>query len=352
MNKRAQRVVRNALPSSIPALRSQRGSLFRVGAYAQKALSLAAFDRSVFAMLDREPDFDFLARPTRSTRFRAFENDKQDRIRQAFEPGNYKSLNHFSERPQTSRPRTPRRLPKMQRPTSVITGLFRSFPYLQDRYDKPELRKAVRDRHHRFVNEIGKGNEFVCSTPRGQERPQWQADPGRTLTPIQHIERSGAYTARKADNRSPFRPSGSNENAQDSRWRKHAMLGDIMTQIHKAIKEDWSAVEVDVYGDAEDLVVVEFQKPSKEERVGLIAYMNLLAHGCDVIVENGLVKLVERWNFPSGEKVYFTFQPPWVNSKSGEAFFQLHPSYRSWKLMLARKERQSMALSRPRSGRV
>lgn len=33
-------------------------------------------------------------------------------------------------------------------------------------------------------------------------------------------------------------------------------------------------------GDTEDLVVVEFQKPSKEERIGLIAYMNLLAHGC------------------------------------------------------------------------
>lgn len=34
----------------------------------------------------------------------------------------------------------------------------------------------------------------------------------------------------------------------------------------------------------------------------------------DVIVENGLVKLVERWNFPSEEKVYFTFQ---VRSKDG-----------------------------------
>lgn len=303
-------------------------------------------------MLAREPDFDFLARPTLSARLRTFENDKQDRIRQAFEPGNYRSLDHFSERPQTARPRTPRRLPKIQLPTSVVTGLFRPFPYLQDRYDKPELRKAVLDKHHRFVDEIGKGNEFVCSKPRGQERHQWQADRGRATTSIQHIERSRVFTPRKDDFRGPFRPSGGNESAQSSRWRKHSLLGDIMTQIHKAIKGDWSSVKVDVYGDSEDLVVIEFQKPSKEERVGLIAYMNLLAHGCDVIVENGLVKLVERWNFPSGDKIYFTFQPPWVNSKSGEAFFRLHPSYRSWKLMLARKERQSMALSRPRSGRV
>lgn len=302
-------------------------------------------------MLDKEPDFDFLARPTLSTRLRTFENDKQDRVRQAFAPGNYHSMNHFDDRPQTARPRTPRRLPKLTRPTSVTTRLFRPFPYMQDRYDKPELRKAARDQHHRFVDDIGKGLEFVCSSPRGPDRPKWQANPARTIDPIQHIVRPNTQR-RGDDQRSPFRPSGSTENAQNSPWRKHALLRDIMAQLHKLVGADWDSLDVDVYSDADDLVVVEFQQPSTEERVGLLAYMNLLAHGSEVIVENGLVKMVERWNFPAGDKIYYALQPPWVHSKTAEAFFKLHPSYKSWKLLLARKERQSMALSRPRSGRV
>ena len=78
-------------------------------------------------------------------------------------------------------------------------------------------------------------------------------------------------------------------------------------------------------------LVLRFELSTLDSEPGLVAYMNIFARTSEVVSKYTLKKVVEDWNVTPGDgHLYFTFRPPWVQSRPLDTYYSLHPEQRTF----------------------
>tara|TARA_B110001452_G_C15168351_1_gene406137 strand:+ start:51 stop:1136 length:1086 start_codon:yes stop_codon:yes gene_type:complete len=132
----------------------------------------------------------------------------------------------------------------------------------------------------------------------------------------------------------PFRPSGrvkgmTGQSANEIPGRQ--MLPEIVDRLRIAIEEDWEEYSFLVCSTDDEHLVLRFELSTLDSEPGLVAYMNIFARTNEVVFKYTLKKVVEDWNVTPGDgHLYFTFRPPWVQSRPLDTYYSLHPEQRTF----------------------
>eukprot|EP01083_Nonionella_stella_P281218 956895_1 len=278
------------------------------------------------------------AKATVSAALPQYSNQPQDRVRDAFMSGNYQLIKDLGidKRKQDSLggTQTLTNDEKMEQDIKKLTGLFQTFCYMSDPFDTiDDIQKTERIDHEKIVKEIASGQEFVYRNDGKRLKSDalisddicqidYMSEP--FLPSEHHVTRTDWPGATE---NGPFLPSGS---PQKFIADKSNSTG-ILKTLKEEILEEWDGCRIEVYRDEEELIVVEFDESSVDNKIALLAFMNIISKCNETIVQHKLVKVAEAWNLSKEGSVFFAFQPPWVHTRPETTFYALHPKESSYR---------------------
>lgn len=106
----------------------------------------------------------------------------------------------------------------------------------------------------------------------------------------------------------------------------------VLDALHRQLTGDWADYTFEVLSTEDDLIVVRFDLTDLDGEKGIHAYMNVLAATSSVCNDNRLVRITEDWHSKPGDGfLYYMFRPPWVKTRTTDAFFTMYPEQRGVK---------------------
>lgn len=295
-----------------------------------------------------------------------YANEEADMIRQAFQPGNFRSItklpndlrfNSINEMKNNAIDNnlasSTANAPYGSYKTVGRTTYFSAFEYQGSDYGLlEELRKETRG----GTSELKEGQQDFLPSSAAPPELQNQATflHTRTEEDIKTLLAKGGEDSLDQHEdillrmkwleeskilHGPFRPGGV---TKSSSTVHKGNIPDIIQSIAKELASDWSDCDFDIYSDTEDLIVVEFALNTLENPKGLLAYMNMMSKNNPAISSHGLTKVVELWNHEPGDgNCYYSFKPPWVRRRIVDPYYTLHPEakdVRSSRLQATKKK--------------
>ena len=293
------------------------------------------------------------ALPNFSVVLPTYSNHESDVITNAFRVGNFVSLHdlpHNVKPGQVSRSRFQKILDNRQETAQNVMPhskpqQFSTFEYVPSPYSIAD--DIARDERLRSQ---------AAMKAAGHEKPWHMSDTNIKLPHEDGFSRTnefnpykrGADPYERADDQAlryqwlqdalmlstPWRPSGRvkglvGQSASEIPGRQN--LPEIVDLLRSSIEEDWEEYGFIVCSTDDEHLVIRFELSTLDSEPGLVAYMNIFARTNEVVAKYMLKKVVEDWNVTPGDgHLYFTFRPPWVQTRPLDTFYSLHPEQRTF----------------------
>lgn len=275
-------------------------------------------------------------------------------------------------------------------------ALFSTFDYKAEQYDRAaQLQSGLRkqDEQRRLqVNPL----PFLYSTPRPQLinglAGNIPVNPAGA-DPFEGVESAAsrqAFLEHQGLLHGPFVPSTGHKSVGEERIIR-LKLPDMIQRLLRAIDDDWSDAQFQIYVDEDELVLVQFQESSVDNIKGLQSYMNMFVktnrtchtcsalhthmctlrsctcstctrataltlppcvHVCCVCVRGSpaivsefcLAKLPELWHHSSDGALYYALRPPWVKRRAEASMLAINPAFGNAKQQQQQQKEQHAAV--------
>ena len=280
-----------------------------------------------------------------------YTNVEAEKVKEAFMPMNFHTLSKLPTRiePQAvlaaKQEALVQNLSGLQKPApehKALTrhGLFQTFEYMPSSY----TRQADMARQERLLTEMkmyevskkpfiptssGRIFKYESAFDRFESGFPYMGDPYEGAK-VQSTRMKWLSDTRTLHG--PFVPTGKATTLADE-MPTRALLPDIVRQIHKTLREDWSTCNFSVMVNQEDAVIIRFEARSVDSFKALNAYMNTMMRDHSQALPSSrwynrykLRRIVEHWARDDGDGyIYFAVRPPWVKVSPLASFMTLRP---------------------------
>lgn len=286
------------------------------------------------------------ALPNQSHSLSTYSNTEADVVRQSFSPASFRMLSHLPNdlRPQQILDANSQHADyNLQHLLAAPMGsykkvdkVFLDFEYMSSPYSlADELKKKERIESTEKRMTVSE-REFTYSSARPQPVGPLQGRPSPEEE-VQYVnpyeEAHNAQLREKWLQQSKILHGPFKVNVEKSVGNNNpSLLPDIIQKLMRQIQADWSETHCEIYCDADDIIILEFDSSTVDNPKGLQAYMNMLTKSSPIISEHILSKVVELWSHTADSHIYYAYKPPWVHRAATEPYYILHPDQRKFRL--------------------
>jgi hypothetical protein len=255
-----------------------------------------------------------------SAKLVTYVNEDQDRIRNAFNPCSYTTIQSLPSDPALRGGKAdPDGIGHAGAPpfrTGRAAPVFTEFTYQSDPYSLvDELRSMQRKQDILRQQEIAGDVPFIAGAT--QPRAKYEDSYKYISEPYEAAKDDRARQKWLTENKilgAPFLPSGTTKALEKP---TRALLTDIMTKLYRELCEDWEETQPTVFTTEEDFIVVYFSLAQTRNIPGIQAYMNVVESHSELFAKYELQKVREGWGIRTEDNhLMFTFRPPWVRTKA------------------------------------
>eukprot|EP00906_Rhabdomonas_costata_P005536 RCo008272 len=248
-------------------------------------------------------------------KFSTFNSEEQDRVRNAFRPTSFTSIQSLPQTYGGPGDYPAGRVSPAPFKAGRAAPLFTEFTYSAEPYSLVDELRAVERMDGQARQQAIAGDQPF--RPVGQNfTAKHEGVYPYVPEPFEAVKdeatRQRWLAEKKVLSGAPFLPAGGTK-ALEKPGR--AMLTEILTSLYRLLCEDWEEAQPTVFTTEEDLIVIYFNLALMKSVAGIQAYMNVLEARNEVIRGYQLQKVTSGWGLQTEDNhMMFTFRPPWVRA--------------------------------------